>query len=108
VPPCQVCGGVLKPHVVFFGDNLPRGRKEKLEAEVHAGDGLLVVGSSLSVFSAFRLARQAKKEDKPIAMVTAGLTRADDLGLDLKIESLAGDVLPRLARALGQADSLAR
>ena len=100
VPGCQVCGGVLKPHVVFFGDNLPRGRKEALEEEVRAGDGLLVVGSSLSVFSAFRLARQAKQEGKPIAMVTAGQTRADEL-LDLKLECLAGDVLPRLAGALG-------
>ena len=100
VPGCQVCGGVLKPHVVFFGDNLPRGRKEALEEMVRAGDGLLVVGSSLSVFSAFRLARQAKQEGKPIAMVTAGQTRADEL-LDLKLECLAGDVLPRLAGALG-------
>ena len=100
VPGCQVCGGVLKPHVVFFGDNLPRGRKEALEGTVRAGDGLLVVGSSLSVFSAFRLARQAKQEGKPIAMVTAGQTRADEL-LDLKLECLAGDVLPRLAGALG-------
>ena len=100
VPGCQVCGGVLKPHVVFFGDNLPRGRKEALEEAVRAGDGLLVVGSSLSVFSAFRLARQAKQEGKPIAMVTAGQTRADEL-LDLKLECLAGDVLPRLAGALG-------
>ena len=100
VPGCQVCGGVLKPHVVFFGDNLPRGRKEALEETVRAGDGLLVVGSSLSVFSAFRLARQAKQEGKPIAMVTAGQTRADDL-LDLKLACLAGDVLPRLADALG-------
>ena len=100
VPGCQVCGGVLKPHVVFFGDNLPRGRKEALEEMVRAGDGLLVVGSSLSVFSAFRLARQAKQEGKPIAMVTAGQTRADEL-LDLKLECLAGDVLPRLADALG-------
>ena len=99
VPGCQVCGGVLKPHVVFFGDNLPRGRKEALEETVRAGDGLLVVGSSLSVFSAFRLARQAKQEGKPIAMVTAGQTRADEL-LDLKLECLAGDVLPRLACAL--------
>ena len=99
VPGCQVCGGVLKPHVVFFGDNLPRGRKEALEGTVRAGDGLLVVGSSLSVFSAFRLARQAKQEGKPIAMVTAGQTRADEL-LDLKLECLAGDVLPRLAGAL--------
>ena len=100
VPGCQVCGGVLKPHVVFFGDNLPRGRKEALEEMVRAGNGLLVVGSSLSVFSAFRLARQAKQEGKPIAMVTAGQTRADEL-LDLKLECLAGDVLPRLAGALG-------
>ena len=100
VPTCQVCGGVLKPHVVFFGDNLPRGRKEALEEEVRAGDGLLVVGSSLSVFPACRLARQAKEEGKPIAMVTAGQTRADDL-LDLKLACLAGDVLPRLAGALG-------
>lgn len=99
VPGCPVCGGVLKPHVVFFGDNLQQGRKDDLEEEVSAGDGLLVVGSSLSVMSAFRLARQAKKEGKPIAMVTAGVTRADDL-LDLKIEYLAGDVLPRLVKAL--------
>ena len=59
-------------------------------------DGLLVVGSSLQVYSAFRLAKAAKQAEAGIALLTAGWTRADELA-DMKIECLAGEVLSRLA-----------
>lgn len=60
-------------------------------------DGLLVVGSSLQVYSAFRLAKAAKQTEASLALLTAGWTRADDLA-DMKIECLAGEALSRLAK----------
>mmetsp|Transcript_16567 Transcript_16567/g.46768 ORF Transcript_16567/g.46768 Transcript_16567/m.46768 type:complete len:434 (-) Transcript_16567:147-1448(-) len=101
VPSCTRCGGVLKPHVVFFGDNLPPGRRATADALVAQGDALLVVGSSLAVFSAFRLARAVHQAGKPLAILTAGATRADGLGGVLKVEALAGETLPRLLRSGG-------
>ena len=99
VPACDRCGdGVLKPHVVFFGDNLPPGRKEEAQAMVEGADACLVVGSSLMVFSAFRLAKAASRNRIPLAILTAGETRADDLA-QIKVAALAGEALPRLLRA---------
>ena len=99
VPACDRCGdGILKPHVVFFGDNLPPGRKEEAQAMVEGADACLVVGSSLMVFSAFRLAKAASRKGIPLAILTAGETRADDLA-QIKVAALAGEALPRLLRA---------
>ncbi|KAK9837419.1 hypothetical protein WJX81_001137 [Elliptochloris bilobata] len=96
VPPCERCGGVLKPNVVFFGDAIPPARAKLALAAAEACDALLVVGSSLMVWSAFRLAKAASGARARVAIVTAGPTRADDLA-EFKIEARAGEVLARLA-----------
>ena len=76
----------MKPDVVMFGENVPTQRVEEAMAAVDRSDALLVVGSSLMVFSGFRFARRAHEMGKPIAIVNRGATRADDLAT-LKIEA---------------------
>jgi NAD-dependent deacetylase sirtuin 4 len=96
VPPCPQCGdGFLKPDVVFFGDSVPKHRVELCSAAVEACDGLLVVGSSLAVHSAFRHVRAASQMGKPICILNVGTTRAEDEGLEhvLKIEAPSGPTL---------------
>lgn len=78
-PVCLDCDGVLKPDVVFFGENVPRDRVAAAFAELDGADALLVVGSSLMVYSGFRFARAAAEAGKPIAIVNLGRTRADEL-----------------------------
>jgi NAD-dependent SIR2 family protein deacetylase len=78
-PRCLRCGGLLKPDVVFFGDAVPAERVEKAQAIVTASEALLVLGSSLTVFSGFRFVRQAWSEKKPIVILTLGPTRGDEL-----------------------------
>ncbi len=79
VPECLRCGGILKPDVVYFGDNVPRPRVAQAQTALEQSNGLLVIGSSLMVFSGFRFARQAAAAQQPIALLTRGDTRADDL-----------------------------
>ena len=86
VPPCPQCGGIVKPDVVFFGENVPRERvAAAMEACRHA-DAMLVVGSSLMVYSGYRFAHAAAQAGKPVAAVTLGRTRADAL-LALKVDA---------------------
>lgn len=92
VPGCSQCAGVVKPDVVMFGESVPKERVETAMAAVERADALLVVGSSLMVFSGFRFARHAAAQDKPIAIVNRGRTRADDLAA-LKIDADCADVL---------------
>jgi NAD-dependent SIR2 family protein deacetylase len=92
VPACDRCGGMLKPDVVFFGENVPRERTQAAIAALHASDALLVVGSSLMVYSGFRFARMAAEAGLPVAILNRGRTRADELA-ELKIEEEAGAVL---------------
>jgi NAD-dependent SIR2 family protein deacetylase len=83
VPGCVACGGVLKPDVVFFGENVPKPRVERCYAAVDAldpdRDALLVLGSSLTVMSGFRFVRHATRRGVPVVIVNRGSTRADDL-----------------------------
>jgi len=83
VPDCEVCGGVLKPDVVFFGENVPAPRVERCYAAVDAladrGGALLVVGSSLTVMSGLRFVKRAAKAGTPVVIVNRGATRGDDL-----------------------------
>ena len=95
VPPCPVCGGVLKPDVVFFGESVPAERVELCRAAIDEAEALLVVGTSLAVNSGFRFARQASKANKPIVIVNVGPTKADELALT-KIEANASLALPLL------------
>lgn len=100
VPDCQHCGGVLKPDVVFFGGTVPRDRVEKANTAITDCDGLLVIGSSLKVFSGFRFCRNAHALGKPIACLTQGETRADEL-IDLKVEEDCAQGLSAIAKQLG-------
>lgn len=102
LPYCVHCAGTLKPDVVFFGDGVPAQRTEQALARLARADALLVVGSSLMVFSGFRFCRQAAQSGKPIAALNLGKTRADDL-LSLKTEACAEQVLPELARLMRSA-----
>ena len=95
VPDCARCGGILKPDVVFFGENVPRDRVDECSESLRRSDALLVVGSSLMVYSGFRFARQAKAAGKPIAIVNRGRTRADDIAAS----RFAGDCGALLAGA---------
>ena len=99
VPDCHHCGGIVKPDVVMFGEAVPKERVEKAMAAVERTDALLVVGSSLMVFSGFRFARHAQALKKPIIIVNQGRTRADDMAL-LKLEADCADVLPAVLRTL--------
>ena len=99
VPDCTACGGVVKPDVVFFGEAVPRPRSEAAMVRLARADGLLVVGSSLMVFSGFRFAREAARQRKPMAAVNIGRTRADDL-LDIKVTAPCDQVLPAAVQAL--------
>jgi NAD-dependent SIR2 family protein deacetylase len=96
VPGCRYCGGVLKPNVVFFGDSVRRDMVDFIFGELEASDGLLVVGSSLMVFSGFRFCRHAAQLNKPMACINAGKTRADEL-FQLKLEMDCGEALAQLA-----------
>lgn len=92
VPDCDHCGGIIKPDVVFFGESVPRDRVD-IAIDAIAGSGaLLIVGSSLMVFSGFRFARLALESGKPVAIVNEGRTRADEMAT-LKIEADCGDTL---------------
>ena len=91
-PSCDDCGGLLKPDVVFFGENVPPARYDDARAALADAEALLVAGSSLMVFSGYRFARQAHDAGLPIAIVNRGRTRADDLA-GLKIEDDVGAVL---------------
>jgi NAD-dependent SIR2 family protein deacetylase len=84
VPPCPQCGGLMKPDVVFFGESVPKDRVTDSMHALHQADAMLIVGSSLMVYSGYRFAEAAAIADKPIAAVNLGRTRADDL-LTLKV-----------------------
>ncbi|QGW64839.1 NAD-dependent protein deacetylase [Lysobacter soli] len=92
VPACEACGGMLKPDVVFFGENVPKDRAVRAGEALKASDAMLVVGSSLMVYSGFRFARMAHETGIPLAILNRGRTRADELAA-LKIEEEAGAVL---------------
>jgi NAD-dependent SIR2 family protein deacetylase len=95
-PRCQVCRGLLKPDVVFFGENVPVDRYAQARDALAGADALLVAGSSLMVYSGFRFVRLAHEAGLPIAIVNRGRTRGDDLA-ELKV---SGDVGATLADAL--------
>jgi NAD+-dependent protein deacetylase sirtuin 4 len=95
IPPCPDCGGDLKPEIVFFGDNVPKDRILKIVRMINESDGVLVLGSSLTVFSGYRIVLQAKEVGLPVAIVCIGKTRADDK-VDLKISAKCGDIMPHL------------
>lgn len=102
VPACPACQGMLKPDVVFFGDNVPRERVAGAMQAVEDARALLVIGSSLMVYSGFRFAEQAHRLGKPVIAINQGLTRADAL-LSAKIALDCGAALAQLAEVFKQA-----
>jgi NAD-dependent SIR2 family protein deacetylase len=92
IPACLVCGGILKPDVVYFGENVPRARVDTAWAHLARADAMLVVGSSLMVYSGYRFVLEASRRGLPIASVNLGVTRADAL-VTLKIEQSCADAL---------------
>ncbi len=99
VPACRHCGGILKPWVVFFGENVPRPRLEQAMARLAEADALLVAGSSLMVFSGYRFVREAQRMGKPVAVLNRGRTRADEQ-VELKVEAACGSALTALAESI--------
>ncbi|NBW73962.1 MAG: NAD-dependent protein deacetylase [Microbacteriaceae bacterium] len=95
VPPCQKCGGIYKPDVVFFGESVPVSRVEQAMKSLENADAVLVAGSSLTVNSGYRFARLAAQAVKPIVIVNIGSTRADSLA-SVKIEANTSIALERL------------
>lgn len=95
VADCLACGGTLKPKVVFFGENVARPVVDAAFSLLHEGEVLLVVGSSLTVYSGFRFARAAAERGVPVVIVNLGETRADGLAT-LRVDAAAGAVLPAL------------
>ncbi|KAF0313164.1 NAD-dependent protein lipoamidase sirtuin-4, mitochondrial [Amphibalanus amphitrite] len=95
VPPCPDCGGLLMPDIVFFGDSVPRARVDSVRQAVADADALLVVGSSLHVYSAYRHVLQAVELDRPVLILNIGPTRGDKHAF-YKLDGRAGLVLPRL------------
>lgn len=100
VPVCLHCSGVLKPDVVFFGENVVPQVKDDAFALFDEADVLLVVGSSLTVYSGFRFVRRAQERNMPVAIVNLGPTRGDPLAT-LCLDARLGDVLPRFSAAFG-------
>ncbi|MFB7723347.1 NAD-dependent protein deacetylase [Nocardia sp. NPDC056100] len=96
---CAVCGGMLKPDIVYFGESVPAPRVAQAFSIVEDADVLLVAGSSLTVMSGLRFARRAAKSGRDVVIVNRGETRADDLA-KLKIEESCSTVLGALADRL--------
>lgn len=101
IPQCRNCDGMMKPDVVFFGENVPADAVRTAMAALRSADALLVVGSSLMVYSGFRFCRDAHNRGQPIALLNQGLTRADDLA-SVKIEGDCGRRLQNAVRLLKQ------
>jgi NAD-dependent SIR2 family protein deacetylase len=100
LPQCQACAGDLMPDVVFFGGSVPTSRVNTCLEAVAQADALLVVGSSLQVFSGYRFCRQAHQLGKPVAIINPGTTRADDIA-HVKLQSLASPLLTQIVEQSG-------
>ena len=90
---CERCGGTLKPHVVMFGERLPRERYQRALALLDVARSLVVLGSSLAVGSGFRFVLDAARRGLPVAIVTRGRSRGDDLAT-LKVDGDLCELLP--------------
>jgi len=81
VPPCTQCAGVLMPDVVFFGGTVPKARVQLCMSALDQSDALVIIGSSLTVYSGYRFCRQARQLHKPLILLNPGKTRADDMAV---------------------------
>jgi NAD-dependent SIR2 family protein deacetylase len=99
IPDCTVCGGMLKPDVVFFGELVPTTQFAQARALVQSADALLVAGSSLAVNSGIRLVEQARRSRMPIVVINRGSTKGDARAA-LKIDAGTSETLAALAARL--------
>lgn len=99
IPACLTCDGTLKPDVVFYGGSVAKPLVESIYQQLNQSDSILVVGSSLQVFSSYRFCRRAAELSKPICILNDGTTRADELA-SLKINEDCGSVLGKLLDVL--------
>ena len=98
---CPACGGMLKPDIVYFGENVPKDRVEQAYSLVDAGDALLVAGSSLTVYSGYRFIRHAATHGIPVAIINRGRTRGDELAA-VKVDAGCSELLALLAGELAR------
>ena len=96
---CPRCGGMLKPDIVYFGENVPKERVQEAYSLVEDADALLVAGSSLTVYSGFRFVRHAASVGMPVAIINRGPTRGDDYAA-VKIDNGCSEMLALLADEL--------
>ncbi len=100
IPDCEHCGGIIKPDAVFFGDSIPKDRLTEAQSQLQQAAGLLVVGSSLTVYSGYRFCLWAQQLGKPILIINAGKTRADELAT-LKLSQPCAEPLQLWADSYG-------
>jgi len=100
VPECTVCGGILKPEVVFFGEFVPKERFAEASALIARADALLIAGSSLAVNSGIRLLEQAARRKLPVVIINRGETKGDSKAT-VKIDSGTSETLVALRDRLG-------
>lgn len=96
---CARCAGMLKPDIVYFGENVPKERVAQAYSLVDAADALLVAGSSLTVFSGYRFVRHAAALAKPVAIINRGPTRGDELST-VKLDNGCSEMLALLGDEL--------
>lgn len=106
VAPCARCGGDLKPNVVFFGHNVPRPVVDQAFTMVDAASSLVVIGTSLTVFSGYRFLRRAVEKGIPVFIVNRGPVRGEEHA-KLKIEESTGATLAAVAASLNLSLSVA-
>jgi NAD-dependent SIR2 family protein deacetylase len=102
IPACTVCGGMLKPDVVFFGEFIPPEKFREAEQLVHTSEGLVIAGSSLVVNSGIRLLERARRRRLPVVIVNRGVTRADSRAT-VKVDAGTSEVLRAFADSLPSA-----
>jgi NAD-dependent SIR2 family protein deacetylase len=96
---CPTCGGMIKPDIVYFGENVPKDRVQQAFSLMDQADALLVAGSSLTVYSGYRFVRRAADLGIPIVIVNRGPTRGDDLAT-VKVDAGCSPTLAMLADRL--------
>lgn len=96
---CPVCGGMLKPDIVYFGETVPKDLVEQAYSMVEDAEALLVAGSSLTVYSGYRFVRHAAAHNIPVGIINRGPTRGDDQAT-VKVEAGCSEMLTLLAGEL--------
>lgn len=99
VADCEVCGGILKPNIVYFGENVPAERNEQVRDLLDDAGALLVVGTSLAVQSGLRLVKRTAQAGKPVVIINQGETRGDEFAT-IRLNARSTTALPKLVAAL--------